>query len=285
VTPIALDSANYGKSAVRLVAVTRGGDRHELRDLTVDIALEDDFTAAHVLGDNDGLVATDTMRNAAYVLAKEQGIADPECFGMALGRYFLGVAPLVSRATVRVVEHPWKRLSSAGEPHDHAFERGAGGDRVACVVVDRDGVRVEAGIQKLSVLRTTGSGWSGFLRDRCATLADTDERVFATTIKALWSYRDAEVDFDVLWHGVRTTITDTFADHYSPSVQFTLRRMGEAVLQAHEPIEQIRLSLPNQHHHRFDLLPFGLENDNEIFFATTEPYGLIEGTIARTEAP
>jgi urate oxidase len=39
--------------------------------------------------------------------------------------------------------------------------------------------------------------------------------------------------------------------------------------------------LPNRHHLLYDLSRFGLENANEVFHATTEPYGLIEGTIER----
>ena len=64
-------------------------------------------------------------------------------------------------------------------------------------------------------------------------------------------------------------------------MQFTLRRIGEAVLEACTGIERIHLSLPNRHQLLFDLGRFGLANDNEIFQATTEPYGLIEGTVER----
>ena len=46
-------------------------------------------------------------------------------------------------------------------------------------------------------------------------------------------------------------------------------------------VGQIRLSLPNKHHLPVDLSPFGLENKNEIFVATEEPYGLIEATLTR----
>jgi urate oxidase len=42
------------------------------------------------------------------------------------------------------------------------------------------------------------------------------------------------------------------------------------------------LLLPNKHNLLYDLARFGLENENEIFQATNEPYGLIEGTVERT---
>jgi urate oxidase len=60
--------------------------------------------------------------------------------------------------------------------------------------------------------------------------------------------------------------------------------MGEAVLEARPEVERIRFSLPNKHHLLYDLSRFGLENDHEIFHATDEPYGLIEGTVERASA-
>ena len=57
--------------------------------------------------------------------------------------------------------------------------------------------------------------------------------------------------------------------------------MGEAVLEKHPEVTQVRLSLPNKHHLPVDLSPFGQQNRNEIFVATEEPYGLIEATIRR----
>ena len=60
--------------------------------------------------------------------------------------------------------------------------------------------------------------------------------------------------------------------------------MGRAVLEARPEVERVSFSLPNRHHLLYDLSRFGLENDNEIFHATTEPYGLIEGTVERSSA-
>ena len=272
---------NYGKSEVRLVKVTRRPDRHDLRDLTVDVALEGAFEAAHVEGDNTGLLATDTMRNTVYALAKDHPIDDVEAFGLHLVEHFLAAGPSVTGARVHLVEHPWARLSVDGRPHEHAFQRGMGGDRVATVTADGTGARVQAGIDDLLVLKTTGSGWEGYLHDRYTSLPETDDRIMATVVTARWDYADTDVDWGAAWHDVHRTVLETFGDHYSPSVQYTLYRMGEAVLEARPEIERIHFSLPNKHHLLYDLSRFGLENDHEIFHATTEPYGLIEGTVER----
>jgi urate oxidase len=277
---IFLAQNSYGKSEVRLVKVNRDTDRHELWDLTVDVALEGDFEAAHVRGDNTSLLATDTMRNTVYALAKAHLSGAIEEFGMKLVDHFLGAAPTVERARVRIAEHPWNRIEVDGQGHEHSFARGSG-ERIATVKGDAGGARVEAGIDDLLVLKTTNSGWKGFLRERFTTLPETTDRILATKITANWLYGDANADFDRLWRGVRGRILETFTDHYSPSVQNTLYRMGEAVLEGFPEIERIRFSLPNKHHLLYDLERFGMENDGEIFHVTSEPYGLIEGTVER----
>jgi urate oxidase len=273
----ALTRNSYGKSDIRLVKVTRDSDRHELCDVTVDVALEGDFAAVHATGDNEGLLATDTMRNTVYALAAEHDVADLEPFGRVLVEHFVAAAPKIERARVQLVEHPWTRL---GE-HDHAFQRTGGGERVAIVSGDGHAFRVGAGIEGLVLLRTTGSGFEGFLRERYTTLPETGDRILATAVSARWTYAERGIDYTAAWRAAREALLQSFADHYSPSVQFTLRRMGEAVLRAVEAIERIDLSLPNRHHLLYDLGRFGIENDNRVFHASAEPYGLIEGTVER----
>jgi len=282
---IVLSEASYGKCEVRLVKVSRRRHGHDLRDLTVSVGLEGDFDAAYVEGDNTGLLATDTMRNVVYALAKQWPIDPVESFGQRLVEHFLGAAPGVSRARVHIVEHPWARLEVGGRPHEHAFERGSGGNRVATVVGSNGGdPAIEAGIDDLLVLKTTGSGWEGFLRDRYTSLPETSDRILATVVTARWSYRGRDVEFEAVWRAVRERILAAFCDHYSPSVQFTLHHMGKAVLDACPEVERISFSLPNKHHLLYDLGRFGLQNENEIFQPTDEPYGLIEGTVKRASA-
>ena len=99
---------------------------------------------------------------------------------------------------MHVVEHPWARLEVGGHPHEHAFQRGSGGNRVATVVGDGGEPQIEAGIDDLLVLKTTGSGWEGFLRDRYTSLPETTDRILATIITARWSYSGRDIGFDGL---------------------------------------------------------------------------------------
>ncbi|MGH9316028.1 MAG: factor-independent urate hydroxylase [Thermoanaerobaculia bacterium] len=278
-----LAANSYGKSGIRLVKVTRRPDRHDIKDVTVGIRLEGDFEAAYVAGDNSAVMPTDTMKNTVYALAKEHLLEDLESFGLVLARHFVESHAPVSRASIDLSERLWERLEVSGRPHRHAFRRPGGETRLARVAHERGGgVSVEAGVEGLLVLKTAQSGFAGFVRDRYTTLPETSDRILATAMRAVWSYAGPEVSFNLLWRRVRQTLLDSFADHESRSVQHTLYAMGEAVLERYAEVLEIRLSMPNKHHLPVDLSPFGLENDNEIFVATDEPYGLIEGTIRRS---
>ena len=50
-------------------------------------------------------------------------------------------------------------------------------------------------------------------------------------------------------------------------------------------LASISFSAPNRHHFAYDLVRFGLENDNEVFHADDRPYGLIEATVCREGVP
>jgi urate oxidase len=119
------------------------------------------------------------------------------------------------------------------------------------------------------------------MKDKYTFLPETDDRIFCTSVKANWRYSSPEVATEKLWSGVRQTILDTFATHDSLSVQQTLYSMGEAALAACPSMEEITLVMPNQHRILMNLEPFGMENKNEIFVTTSEPFGLISGTIRR----
>jgi urate oxidase len=278
-----LSANSYGKSGIRLVKVTRRPDRHDLKDVTVAVRLEGDFEKAHLAGDNSAVLPTDTMKNTVYALASENSLEEIETFGILLARHFVQSHAPVSRARVEISEHLWERLDRSGRPHRHAFRRAGEETRLARVTMDRGAEpSVEAGIENLVILKTAQSGFAGFPRNRYTTLKETADRILATALSAGWSYVEQENSFNPLWKAIRETLLETFADHDSKSVQHTLNAMGEAVLERHAEVRQIRLTMPNKHHLPVDLAPFGLPNEDAIFVATEEPYGLIEATVARS---
>ncbi len=271
----------YGKAALRLVKVDRGAARHELHDLTIEVQLQGEFSATHTAGDNSQVLPTDTMKNTVYALARQGAVEPPEAFGERLGRHFLAACPAARRAVITLAAHYWHRAVLNGAPHDHTFIQGSAERRLAIVTVGESEMRVEAGIEGLGLLKTTGSGFSAYLRDRYTTLKETDDRILATDVEARWQYTRPPRDYSVSWGDVRTAMIETFAGQQSDSVQQTLYAMGEAALGRCGEISEIRLVLPNKHHLLVDLGPFGLDNPNEIFVATREPYGRIEAVITR----
>jgi urate oxidase len=274
----------YGKAAVRLVKVDRGVAAHTLHDLTVEVQLEGQFGLAHTAGDNSQVLPTDTMKNTVYALARQGPVDPPEEFGERLAHHFLDACTAARRAVLTLAVHRWDRTVVEGAPHSHAFDRGPDERRLATVTVDETGVTVEAGLEGLGLLKTTGSGFTGFLRDGYTTLKEAHDRILATDVEAHWRYAGQVEDYTAAWNDVRTSLVETFARHESASVQHTLYAMGEAALARCGEISEIRLVLPNRHHLLVDLAPFGLDNPNEIFVATREPYGRIEAVIVR-ESP
>ena len=279
---IELGANRYGKAQIRVVRVVRGPGAHRLRDLTVAIALEGDFTAAHVDGDNELVVATDTMKNTAYAFAKAHLDGSLEAYGRALVDHFLEFEQ-VDRASVSIREHGWSPIATPNGPAPDAFIRAGSGTRVATVVAALDGTTIEAGVEDLVVMKTARSAFSGFPRDEYTTLRDTDDRIMATKVTAIWRYGSSDLASDALHAAVQATLLEVFADHDSPSVQTSIWLMARAILERHEEVAEVRMALPNLHHWLADLSPFGLANDNEIFIATTEPHGLIEATVRRGE--
>ncbi len=282
---IVLGRNQYGKAEVRLVHVDRSTPVHRIRDISVSSALRGDFTGAHIDGDNSRILATDAQKNTVYAFAREGGVGEIEEFGLRLARHFAGSTPWVTGARLEIEEYGWQRIEVDGSGHDHAFSRTGGEYRTTAVTVDRDTPHVVSGIAGLIVLKSTGSEFRGFIRDRYTTLVETDDRVLATEITARWRYTGADVEFGRLFPSIRATLLETFARVHSTALQQTLYAMGRAVLTAHAEVAEIRLSMPNRHHFPVDLTPFGLDNPNIVFHAADRPYGKIEGIVLRDDAP
>jgi len=288
VMAIVLGPNQYGKAEVRVVAVDRSTPRHSLVDLNVSSSLRGDFTAAHTAGDNAHVLTTDAQKNTVFAFARD-GVGSPEAFGLRLARHFAGSYAWITGARVAVESYGWDRIAVGGQPHDHAFTRNGGDARTAVVTVDGHGpdadVHVLAGLTGLVVLKTTGSEFWGFPRDRYTTLAETRDRILATAVTARWRYTDADVDFDACFAGVRTALLETFASTHSLALQQSLFAMGRAALEQVADVAEIRLSMPNKHHFLQDLSAFGLDNPDVVYHADDRPYGLIEGTVLRDDVP
>lgn len=264
----------WGKSAVRVSKVVRGDDADDFIDVTVQVLLTGDVTAAYQAGDNSAVLPTDTMRNTVYALAQDHLTSDVEAFGRALADHFLGIAG-IEAATVALEERRWRRAGPTG------FLGGSSERRTARVAVGPEGAEVRAGIDGLMVLKTTDSAFAGFPRDDYTALAEKDDRILATTVTADWRYDPVPADTGATWDVARQTIIDRFFGDWSASVQHQGWQMGEAILAAIPEIAEISFRLPNQHHLDFGLDRFGMEDRGTVFQPVSEPYGDIRFTIVR----
>jgi len=284
-----LGAHQYGKAETRLVRIYRDADQHVIRDLNVSTCLRGDFDDAYLYGDQANVLPTDSQKNTAYAFALEHGVADSESYALALARHFADDIEPVRGVRVDVDEYRWERVQVAGDDHPHAFARAGHEVRTTSVTVEGHGeeqcVWVLSGLRDLVLLKSTGSEFAGFLRDRYTTLPETRDRVLATSLTACWRHIRPEGDWDALHASIREVLISQFATVHSLALQQSLWEMGKAVLARHEGIAEIRLSAPNKHHFLVDLSPFGLENRGEVFHADDRPYGLIQCALQRDDAP
>ncbi|MFT4041686.1 MAG: urate oxidase [Gordonia sp. (in: high G+C Gram-positive bacteria)] len=286
---IVLGENQYGKAENRVVRIYRDTERHEIKDVRVGSALRGDFAAAHTEGDQSKVLPTDTQKQTIYAYAKEVGISTIEEYGLALARHFVDDFEPVVGARLEIDEYDWERAVVDGVEHNHTWIRKGQEVRTTDITVDGVGdeqqTYVVSGLKELVVLKSTGSEFKDFLVDKYTVLEPTSDRVMATSLAAKWRYLGTEVDWDGVYAGVKSIIVAKFATVHSLALQQTLYEIGTAVLQEYPEIAEIKLSAPNKHHFVYDLAPFGLENNNEVFHADDRPYGLIQATVIRDDAP
>jgi urate oxidase len=279
---IALGENRYGKSRVRLVRLKRPPEGHDFREWTVEILLQGDFESCFTAGDNGKILPTDTMKNTVYSLARNSSAASMEEFAKELIDFLLGRNPQVSSAEVTISGKPWEHLVTGGKPHPTTFVQSSGELQTAKVDRAQGGrFSVVSGFQNLIIMKTSASGFEGYIHDSLTTLPETSDRLFGTAVRANWKYTTADLAFLPLRTKIRETLLTVFAGHESKSVQHTLYAMAEAALERIAEVDEIELTMPNIHCLLVDLSRFGQDNPNEIFVPTDEPHGYIEARIRR----
>jgi urate oxidase len=280
---------HHGKGKVRVGRVWRDGPVHHFVEWSVNTMLDSDMAHAYLKGENTDMVATDTQKNTVYYVAKQcSQKCSAEEYAIALAKHFVSTYPGVTKAKVSVEQKPWKRLTVDGEPHDHGYSVSGSEIRTTHVTVDKAGkTEVISGVKNWQVLKTTQSGYEGFLHDKFTVLPDTKERMVATSITSTWKYSGYVSDYDAAYEGVKAGIVEAFygPPHkgvFSPSVQFTLMEMGKAVLAKVSSVESIFFNLPNIHF--LPCTPVTSKFENDVYIATSEPHGNIEAVVTRKDA-
>ncbi|EEP76743.1 urate oxidase [Uncinocarpus reesii 1704] len=313
-----LAAARYGKENVKVCKVHRDAKSgtHEVTELTVAVSLEGDIESSYTKADNSVVVATDSMKNTIYLLAKQHSVTPPELFASIVGTHFIETYNHIHAAHVRVVVHRWTRMNADGKPHPHAFLRDGTDVRVAeAYVVDGKGVKIKSSISGLLVLKSTGSQFHGFIRDEYTTLPETWDRILSTEIDASWIWapfvnlnhvRSAGHKFDQAFTAAREISLNIFAQDDSASVQNTMYKMASEILSSEPLLQSVSYSLPNKHYLELGKSTIaehgshddavctnnspdlswhkGLKNTGanaEVYIPSPAPNGLIQCTISR----
>ncbi|MEV4441729.1 factor-independent urate hydroxylase [Streptomyces sp. NPDC049577] len=288
--PAVLGQNQYGKAENRVVRITRDGATHHIKDLNVSVSLTGDMEDVHLTGSNANVLTTDATKNTVFAFAKEHGVDSAEEFGIHLARHFVTSQDAIRTARIRIEEYAWERIEAPGAGEaKHSFVRKNQEIRTAQIGYDGHRWQIVSGLKDLTVLNSTASEFHGYVKDRYTTLPETRDRILATQVHARWRYGWTDEatpmpPWDLAYEHTRRHLLHAFAETYSLSLQQTLYQMGARVIEQLPEIDEIRLSLPNRHHFLVDLEPFGLKNDNEVYFAADRPYGLIEATILRDGA-
>jgi len=294
---IVLTGHQYGKAENRVVRFQRDNARHEIVDLNVSSVLRGDFADAYLTGDQTKVLPTDTQKNTIYAFSKkfgeEKGVTSVEQYAIELARHFVDETVPVTGSRIDVESYLWTRATVDGVEHDHTWTRTGSEVRTAAVTVQGEGdkqqTHVIAGLKDFTVLKSTGSAFKDFLVDGFTTLQPTEDRVMATSLVATWRYDDTCLaegfDFDAAYAAVKSAMVSQFATVHSLALQQTLWHMGKAAIETVPAVAEVRLAAPNKHHFLYDIERFGLDNSGEVFHADDRPYGLIQATIARDDAP
>ncbi|PWY73666.1 urate oxidase UaZ [Aspergillus heteromorphus CBS 117.55] len=291
-------AARYGKDNVRVYKVHRDEKTgvQTVTEMTVCVLLEGDIDTSYTKADNSVIVATDSIKNSIYILAKQNPVTPPELFGSILGSHFITKYNHIHAAHVKIITHRWTRMNIDGKPHPHSFLRDSEETRnVQVDVTEGQGIDISSSLAKLTVLKSTNSQFWGFLRDEYTTLAETWDRILSTDVDAAWNWRrfsgldDVRAtvpQFDATWVAARDITLKTFAEDNSASVQATMYKMAELILARQPLLETVEYSLPNKHYFEVDLSWHkGLKNtgkDAEVYAPQTNPNGLIKCTVGRT---
>ncbi|KAF3491088.1 uricase [Arthroderma uncinatum] len=290
-------AARYGKENVRVYKVHRdeAAGTQTVVEMTVCVLLEGEIDVSYTKADNSVVVATDSIKNTIYILAKQNPVTPPELFASIVGDHFINKYKHIHIAHVNVVAQRWSRVNINGKPHPHSFLKDASEVRSTDVTVtEGKGVDIKTSLSGLSVLKSTNSQFHGFVRDEFTTLPETWDRVLSTDVDSTWTWstfssveqvRRSATKFDTTWDTSRGIILETFSNDNSASVQNTMYKMGERFLAAQPLLETAEFSLPNKHYFQLDLSWHkGLKNtgtDAEVYVPGSGASGLIKCTIGR----
>ncbi|MDX6254203.1 MAG: urate oxidase [Frankiales bacterium] len=261
--PVEIASASYGKQLVRVLTWTATAGPHEVRDLTLSLEVAGALEDSYRRGDNAAVLPSDSLRRHAVAELAEHPARTADEQLSAIGARILGAAPALGSVIVDAESQAWQRIGA------HTFT--AGGRLQTAVGVHRAGGHATTGrIRGLQVLMTTGSSFTGFLRDELTTQAEAANRPLLGELDAEWtSGADPAAPDKIL-----AVLLRTLADRPSNAVQQLLTEVGTGLLDACPSLATLRLHLAS--------LPLSALGDGTGCEVGTGPVGVTTVSLNRT---
>lgn len=196
------------------------------------------------------MISALTVKNIIYHIAKiSPHVLNPERFALHLGSIYLRRYAHISLVHVEIQRLKWSRiiLSEDGKPtpHPHSFIRD--GEEKMSTVVDVSRSKgpaytatVSSALKDLLVLKSSGSSFTGYVKDEYTLLKPVSDRVFSTSVEVTYTFPTVEITDKFgdsategvgkggVWEstataeGVRSITIDVFATDDSASVQVSI---------------------------------------------------------------
>lgn len=263
-------SIHYGKAEIGVYR-TDGVSSLFAAEVTLDVFGEN-FMPAYTEGDNSLVVATDTMKNFVHANALEYAGESLEGLLELLGARFLETYGHVERIRLEAREIPFERRSEV------LFQRGYGDTGVAELELDRDGVvdRV-SGREDVHLIKITGSSFTQFARDDYTTLPETVDRPLFVNLDVHWRYLD---DAGLVPSAdVRDSLTETFDDFNSKSIQHLVHEMGRRLFEGFPELAELSFEAQNR---LWDTAQVSETDERvKVYTDPRPPFGMIGLTLRR----
>ena len=263
-------SIHYGKAEIGVYR-TDGVSSLFAADVTLDVFGEN-FMPAYTEGDNSLVVATDTMKNFVHANALEYTGESLEGLVELLSQRFLDTYDHIERIRLTAREIPFDRHS------DVLFQRRYGDTGFAELELGREGVvDRRSGREGVYLIKITGSSFTRFARDDYTTLPETVDRPLFVHLDVHWRYRE-EAD-PVPSTEVRDSLTETFDDFNSKSIQHLVHEMGSRLLERFPGIAEVSFEAQNR---LWDTAQVSEADERvKVYTDPRPPYGMIGLTLRR----
>jgi urate oxidase len=262
----------YGKTRVVFFRLARRSAPPFAASVTIDVFGER-FGAAYTEGDNREVVATDTMKNFVYATAADFDGGSTDAYVMFLGERLLQTYPQMER--IRVIAHEVP-LDPAHDESDVVFRLTRGDVAMSEADFERRGDKIVAtagrsGIQGMRLLKTTGSSFAQFARDRYTSLPELSDRPLTIRLDAYWRYADLRGGGRIASALVRRAIEETFHEFDSRSIQQLVHVMGTRLLKGFPVLSEVEFAAEN---HTPDAVAEG-KGDVRVFAEPRQTFGKI----------